>query len=317
MQYFPIFLDAEKLNVVIVGGGSVAARKIELISKTPARVTIVSPHVNATVAALIERHNIAWQAGSYHRAALEQANLVIAATNNATVNAAVYSDASASNILVNVVDSPQQCTYITPAIIDRAPMLVALSSSGSAPILLQMLKSQIEQTLPSHYGQLAEFCRSRRHRVHQCIEDFAARKAFWQEVLSGEIAKLIVSGKQQGAEQQFEQRLQHIAQDKHSQRQAPGSLTLVVASDNNPDLLTLSAYQAMQVADVVYRDPLLSERFYEFARRDSEKPPEFESSRILADVQAGRRVVVITTTLETLQVSDLTDIRIYYSGKSN
>ncbi|WP_394176978.1 siroheme synthase [Thalassotalea litorea] len=312
MQYFPIFLDSDKLSVVIIGGGSVAARKIELVCKTSANVRVVSPEINQTVEALIRRHNIDWQQTCYDNTQIKDANLVIAATNDSQVNAQISEDAKALNILVNVVDAPQLCSYITPAIIDREPMLIALSSSGSAPILLQMLKTQIEQVLPNHYGKLAQFCGSKRHQVQQYIDDFATRKVFWQETLTGDIAQLILADDLQLAQQRFEQRLQSY------QRQnvlKSGDLSIVVSQDNNPDLLTLAAYQVMQLADTIYLEPHLDRNFYEFARRDSEKAPRFDIDEIHKTVASGQRVVVITDNPDRLTQQGLKNARVYSSGR--
>lgn len=311
MQYFPVFLDAEKLSVIVVGGGSVAARKIELVSKTPAKITIISPEVNNTVATLIERHGINWQQSIYEATLLKDAHMVIAATNDESVNAKISEDAGALNMLVNVVDSPQLCTYITPAIIDRDPMLIALSSSGSAPILLQMLKTQIEQVLPTQYGKLAEFCGAHRKDVQASIDDFATRKAFWQEVLTGAIAQMVMDDEADKAEQAFAERLKTFRQSDNDDQ---GTLSLVIASDNNPDLLTLAAYQALQIADIVFLEPGLSQSFYEFARRDSEKAPVFALKDITEAVQARQRVVVIASSNDAFDEITPQCSNVYASG---
>ncbi|QDP00098.1 bifunctional precorrin-2 dehydrogenase/sirohydrochlorin ferrochelatase [Thalassotalea sp. PS06] len=311
MQYFPVFLDAEKLSVIVVGGGSVAARKIELVSKTPAKITIISPEINNTVATLIERHGINWQQSIYEAALLKDAHMVIAATSDEAVNAKISEDAGALNMLVNVVDSPELCTYITPAIIDRDPMLIALSSSGSAPILLQMLKTQIEQVLPAQYGKLADFCGLHRKEVQATIDDFATRKAFWQEVLTGTIAQMVMDDEADKAEQAFVERLTTFKQNPNDDK---GTLSLVIANDNNPDLLTLAAYQAMQIADIVFLESGLNQRFYEFARRDSEKAPVFALKEMTEAVQAGQRVVVIATRSDTIDELKRQCSNVYASG---
>ncbi|TLU59945.1 hypothetical protein FE810_16520 [Thalassotalea litorea] len=313
MQYFPIFLDADKLTAVIIGGGSVAARKLELVCKTAAKVIVVSPQINQTVKTLIDRHDIQWHQVQYDKTLIQHANLVIAATNDGKTNAQISADANALNILVNVVDSPELCTYITPAIIDRDPMLIALSSSGSAPILLQMLKSQIEQTLPSHYGKLAQFCGENRRQVQALINDFASRKSFWQETLTGKIAELIFDDETTAAQQLFKEQLSEYQQHKPHQ---VGQLSIVVTQDNNPDLLTLSAYQALQIADVVYLEPHLSQNFYEFARRDSEKAPAFDLAALHSDIESGQRVVVITDNQHMLSKLEYRNVKVFVSGKS-
>ena len=157
MKYFPVFLDAQHISALVVGGGDVAARKIELLLKTTQKITVMTEYANASVERLINVHNLRWLKHNYQPGLLTAINLVIAATDNSEVNRAIAAEAKPLNILTNVVDQPELCTYITPAIIDRSPIIIAMSSSGSAPILLRMLREQIEKMLPNRYGKLAEF----------------------------------------------------------------------------------------------------------------------------------------------------------------
>ena len=150
MKYFPIFLDAENISAMVIGGGDVAARKIELLLKTTANIVVMSESVSPSVHRLIQSHNLPWLAHNYTSGHLANINLVIAATDNRSVNKAVSEETKPLNILTNVVDQPELCTYITPAIIDRSPMIIAICSSGTAPILLRMLREQIEKVLPNN-----------------------------------------------------------------------------------------------------------------------------------------------------------------------
>ena len=157
MKYFPIYLDANYINAMIIGGGEVAARKIDLLLKSTTNITIMSETLNSSVERLVNLHQLTWLKHNYQLGHLNNYNIVIAATDSSEVNSAVAAESKQLKILTNVVDQPELCNYITPAIIDRNPMIIAMSSSGSAPILLRMLREQIEKTLPYGYGKLAEF----------------------------------------------------------------------------------------------------------------------------------------------------------------
>ncbi|WP_371376039.1 siroheme synthase [Thalassotalea aquiviva] len=287
MKYFPVFLDAKKLNTLVIGGGNIAARKIESLLKTPATITIIAPKANDTVSQLVSEHSLNHIKQEYHAIHLERINLVIAATDNEHVNQQAAKDAKQRGILLNVVDNPSLCDYITPAIIDRSPMIVALSSEGNAPMLLQLLKNQIDQTLPSHYGVLATFCGQHRHRVQQQIPKFAQRKLFWQQVIEGQVGELLIHNQQEAAESLFEQLL------KKSDKETLGKLCLIKLSSHDPDLLTLKAYRAMQTADCVFLLDNLPTTFYDYARKDADKYRHWDQQHVTTLVHKQQTVVVL------------------------
>ena len=193
MKYFPIFLDAKHINAMIIGGGEVAARKIELLLKSTKNISVMSATVNSSVERLINLHQLTWLKHDYQTGHLANSSIVIAATDCNTVNKAVAVESSALNILTNVVDQPELCTYITPAIIDRSPMIIAMSSSGKAPILLRMLREQIEKTLPNGYGKLADFSFKFRDHVKARVKSMRDRRTFWENTLRGSICLLYTS----------------------------------------------------------------------------------------------------------------------------
>ena len=279
MKYFPVFLDGAKISAMVIGGGEVAARKIELLLKTTTKITIMASEVNDAVARLINDNELTWLKHNYQAGMLTGITLVIAATDDKAVNESIYNEAVEFNILANVVDQPELCTYITPAIIDRSPMLIALSSSGSAPILIRMLREQIEKILPQGYGRLADFSLKFRDHVKARVKGLRNRRTFWENTLRGSIGQAILDGNQHDAEQQL------IASLKEEIAPPQGEITFIHTKDGNPDHLTLNAHRAMQFADAVFFDEQVNEELIEYIRRDAEKFPQSISSDILINYQ--------------------------------
>lgn len=279
MKYFPVFLDAKKISAMIIGGGEVATRKIELLLKSTTNITVMSKTVCASVERLISLHQLTWLQHNYQAGHFDSINLVIAATDDMSVNKAIYQEATPLNILTNVVDQPDLCTYITPAIIDRSPMIIALSSSGSSPILIRMLREQIEKTLPQAYGKLADFSHKFRDHVKARVKGLRNRRSFWENTLRGPIGQAILDGKQQQAEQQL------IASIKQEIAPPSGEIIFIHTKDGNPDNLTLNAHRAMQFADAVFYDESVNVELIEYIRRDAEKFPQAITSDILINYQ--------------------------------
>jgi uroporphyrin-III C-methyltransferase/precorrin-2 dehydrogenase/sirohydrochlorin ferrochelatase len=301
MKYFPVFLDAKNISAMVVGGGEVATRKIELLLKSTTRITVMSKTVCDSVARLISLHGLTWLPHNYEAGHLTTINLVIAATDNLTINKAIYEEATPLNILTNVVDQPELCTYITPAIIDRSPMIIALSSSGSSPILIRMLREQIEKTLPQAYGKLADFSYKFRDHVKARVKGIRNRRSFWESTLRGPIGQAVLDGNQQQAEQQL------IASIKQEIAPPSGEIIFIHTKDGNPDNLTLNAHRAMQFADAVFYDENVNVELIEYIRRDAEKFPQGISSDILINYQhaielahQGQKVIYLLAFNETL-----------------
>jgi len=301
MKYFPIFLDANYIAAMIIGGGEVASRKIELLLKTTVNITIMSKDVCASVERLINLHQLTWLKHHYQSGHFSDINLVIAATDEASVNKAIAEEARSLNILTNVVDQPELCTYITPAIIDRSPMIIALSSSGSAPILIRMLREQIEKTLPQGYGKLADFSYKFREHVKARVKGLRNRRSFWENTLRGPIGQAVLDGRQQQAEQQL------IASIKQKIAPPSGEIIFIHTKEGNPDNLTLNAHRAMQFADAVFYDDKVNTQLIEYVRRDAEKFHQPIFSQILLNYQhaielakQGKRVLYLLAGNETL-----------------
>ena len=294
MKYFPVFLDATYISAMVIGGGEVASRKIELLLKSTVNITIMSNDVCASVERLINLHQLTWLKHNYQVGHFSHINLVIAATDDNEINKTIAEEARSLNLLTNVVDQPALCTYITPAIIDRSPMIIALSSSGSAPILLRMLREQIEKTLPQGYGKLADFSFKFREHVKARVKGLRNRRSFWENTLRGPIGQAVLDGKQQQAEQQL------IASIKQEIAPPSGEIIFIHTLDGNPDNLTLSAHRAMQFAESVFYDDQVNTQLIEYVRRDAEKFPQAISSEILVNYQhaielakQGQRVIYL------------------------
>ncbi len=279
MKYFPIYLDANYINAMIIGGGEVAARKIDLLLKSTTNITIMSETLNSSVERLVNLHQLTWLKHNYQPGHFNHYNIVIAATDSSEVNSAVAAESKQLKILTNVVDQPELCNYITPAIIDRAPMIIAMSSSGSAPILLRMLREQIEKTLPNGYGKLADFSFKFRDHVKARVKSIRDRRTFWERTLRGSIGQAILAGNTTQAEQQL------IASLQQQTPPPEGEIVFIHTGDGNPDNLTLSAHREMQFADAVFYDQEVNTDIIEYIRRDASKFPQDISSSILINVQ--------------------------------
>jgi len=301
MNYFPIFLNAKNIDAMVVGGGDVAARKIELLLKSTKQISIMSAELSPSVKALIDKHQLTWLAHQYQPGFLTDKNLVIAATDKSEVNEAVYQEACQLKLLINVVDQPELCSYITPAIIDRSPMIIALSSSGSAPILIRMLREQIEKVLPNNYGLLADFSLKFRDHVKARIKGIRNRRTFWENTLRGAIGQQILSGDTVSAEQQLITSLK-------TQVAAPvGEIVFIHSQNGDPDNLTLKAHRELQFADAVFYDEEVNFDLIEYVRRDADKYPQSIASSILINYQhaielaeSGQKVIYFLAGCEPL-----------------
>ncbi|MGJ0491362.1 siroheme synthase CysG [Methylobacter sp.] len=298
MDYFPIFVQLKNQNCLVVGAGEVAARKIELLAQADAKITVIASEISTAVSNLKALHSLNILKKTFSSTDLHGFRLVVSATDDADTNKLVAKTATEQNIPVNVVDNPELCTFIFPAIIDRSPVVAAVSSGGASPVLARLLRAKIESLIPPAYGRLAHIAEKFRSRVKEVIKEPAQRRIFWENVLQGSIAELIFSGKEQEAEQKLEQML--INQKGNIN---VGEVYLVGAGPGAADLLTFRALRLMQQADVVVYDRLVSPEILDLARRDSEKIyvgkqrynhalPQESINILLADLaKAGKRVV--------------------------
>jgi uroporphyrin-III C-methyltransferase/precorrin-2 dehydrogenase/sirohydrochlorin ferrochelatase len=299
VEFLPVFLQLHDRDCLVVGGGEVAARKTALIRRAGGLVTVIAPALCASLAEQQARGEIVHRATEFQSADTDGFTIVVAATDDETVNAAVAAAARARNIPVNVVDRPQLCSFVFPSIVDRSPVLVAVSTGGASPVLARLLRARIETLIPASYGRLAAVMRGYRDRVRQRFTDSVQRRRFWERILQSPASEMILAGREAAAVELIEQEL--AAAD--GARLAQGEIYLVGAGPGDPDLLTFRALRLMQQADVVLYDRLVSPRILDLVRREAEriyvgKKRDFhtirqeEINRILVELaRQGKKVV--------------------------
>lgn len=267
MNYFPVFLESHRLKCLVVGAGEVAARKIELLIKTHATITVVAPYICPTVQALAAEHSISLFQREYKPADLDDKNIIFVATDNKALNQDISEQAQTKNLLVNVVDNTPYCTFITPSIVDRSPITIAMSSGGVAPVLLRYLRQKLESVIPTNISRLGAFAQAFRDKVKSALTTVDQRRLFWEDVFEGDIAEHIAQGNNNKAEASLHALLTQAQHDT----QINGEVYLIGAGPGDPDLLTFRALRLMQKADVVIYDRLVSPEIVEMVRRDAEK----------------------------------------------
>jgi uroporphyrin-III C-methyltransferase/precorrin-2 dehydrogenase/sirohydrochlorin ferrochelatase len=300
VDYLPIFADLKQRPVLVVGGGEVAARKVDLLLRAGAEVRIVAQALSAELEHQHLQGCVEWLGQNFVPQQLDDVFLVIAATDDSALNAEVYAEADKRRVLANVVDDQPRCSFIFPSIIDRSPLVVAVSSSGQAPVLARMLREKLEALLPASLGKMAELAGGLRGKVKQRLVSIGARRRFWEKTFNGRFATLVANGQTDQAQQQLEQDLTAFAQGNEG---AQGEIALVGAGPGDVGLLTLRGLQVMQQADVVLYDHLVSEETLDLVRRDAERicvgkragahsVIQEETNRLLVELaQQGKRVV--------------------------
>tara|TARA_R110002110_G_scaffold166675_1_gene367469 strand:+ start:28676 stop:30067 length:1392 start_codon:yes stop_codon:yes gene_type:complete len=297
LQYLPVFLRLQQQPAVLVGGGTVATRKARLLLRAGAQLTVVAPRITTELEQLLEAHQGVWLQQAYAADCLQRQRLVIAATPHEEINRQVHDDAQALSLPVNVVDSPALCTFIFPSIVDRDPLLVAISSSGQSPVLARILRRRIEAMLPAAYGRLAAFGGSLRSLVKSRIPAETTRRLFWEQIMEGSVAEQVLAGRESRARQMVEERLKDTSALQH------GEVYLLGAGPGDPDLMTFKAARLLQSADVVLYDRLVAPQIVDMARRDAQRiyvgkqradhaVPQDQINQLLLDLaQEGKRVV--------------------------
>ena len=262
MDFLPIFANVKDKLCLVVGGGSVAARKAGVLLEAGAKVRVVAPEIDDE---LKNEQGVEAVVARFAPQHLDGAMLVIAATNDREVNQQISELAQARNVPVNVVDDPELCSFIMPAILDRSPLMVAFSSGGASPVLTRMMRGKLETAIPQNYSRLAAFAERFREQVKQRVTNPAKRRIFWENVFEGVIAEKALTGDEASAEAMLQQML---ASEDNIRR---GEVYLVGAGPGDPDLLTFRALRLMQKADVVVYDNLVSKPVVEMTRRDAER----------------------------------------------
>lgn len=296
MDYLPLFADLRQRPVLVVGGGDVAARKILLLQRAGAKVRVVARRLCPELQQRVDCASIQWLGETFSVGMLDGVFLVIAATNDAELNAEVSAAADRRQILANVVDDQPQCSFIFPSIVDRSPIVVAISSGGNAPVLARMLREKLESLLPTSIGAMAEIAGAWRERVKQRITSINGRRRFWERAFNGRFAALVAQGQIDAAQTALQDELTAPAEQA-------GDVALVGAGPGDAGLLTLRALQLMQQADVVLYDYLVSDDVLELVRRDAQRicvgkragghcmPQDDINQLLITHARLGKRVV--------------------------
>lgn len=266
MRYLPIFYDLRRGQSLVVGGGDIAVRKIDSLRQAGAAVVVVAKTASAALRELATNGDIDLQLRAFSPDDLDDKLLVIAATADDAVNETIAGLATARRIPVNVVDNPRLCSFIMPSIVDRSPVVVAVSTGGAAPVLARLLRARLETLIPSSYGRLAGLMEDFRERVKSALPNATARRRFWENAVTGAVAERIFEGKYSVALRTLERLL-----DRQPPEPPHGEVYLVGGGPGDPDLLTFRALRLMQQADVVVYDRLVADEIVALCRKDAER----------------------------------------------
>jgi len=298
VDYLPLFFKLTEQPVLLVGGGAVALRKARLLCRSGALVHVVSHQVCADLETLLDESAGQIIIGEYHAGLLDDKVLVIAATDDDQLNERVHFDAVAKGIPVNVVDNPRLCTFVFPAIVDRSPIVIGISSGGAAPVLARLLRARLETWIPRSYSRLAEIAQQFRNQVKARFGSVNHRRMFWESVLQGQVAEKVFAGRDKEAISLIEEKLQ---QDNPEHQ--IGEVYLIGGGPGDPELLTFKALRLMQQADIVLYDALVSPAVLDLCRRDADLvfvgkqrdnhavPQEGINALLVQHALAGKRVV--------------------------
>lgn len=265
MDFLPLFHNLEGRHVLIVGGGAVALRKASLLVTVGAKLHVIAEHIKPELIELLANHKGSYAEQAYQSIALNKYVLVIVATNNPQLNKQIADQARQSNVAVNVVDNLQLSSVIFPAIIDRSPIMIAVSTGGGSPVLARLLRTKLESLLPNNYAKLAMLAKKFRDKVKSHFSYPEQRRIFWEKILQGPVAEQALAGQLQQAEQQ----LQNLLDNCHD-TSPQGEVYLIGAGPGDPDLLTFKALRLMQQADVILYDRLITPAILKLCRRDAE-----------------------------------------------
>ena len=312
MNTFPLFFKLEGRKVLIVGGGDVALRKADLLSRAGASITVVAPDICTELQALLSndenaaiKHHLIFE--NYNKSYMAGARIIIAGTDDEALNHQVHADATALNIPVNVVDTPPLCDFIFPAIVDRNPIVIGISSNGKAPVLARLLRARLETLIPQGYGKLAKLAGEFRGEVKAKIPTLTGRRQFWEHAFEGQVSELMFAGNETQAAEQLQRDLDNtvaqiankdaptsqysdtqetntastmapvVADESNTDHTANklvtpvGEVYIVGAGPGDPELLTFKALRLMQQADIVFYDALVSPQVLDLCRRDADK----------------------------------------------
>jgi uroporphyrin-III C-methyltransferase/precorrin-2 dehydrogenase/sirohydrochlorin ferrochelatase len=265
MNYFPAFFDLRDRRALIVGGGEPAARRLRLLRKAGARVTVVAPRVNEEIGAAIADGSISAVRRGFVAGDISGHTVIFAATGLEEVDERVAEAGRSAGVPVNVADRAELSSFIVPAIVERDPVVIGISTGGAAPVLASRVRESVERLLPSRLGRLADFAASFRRAVRATVPNATNRFRFWDHFFDGPIAAQLLAGDEQGARE----RMLTLVNGRAANEEPRGSVAIVGAGPGDPDLLTLKALRLIQRAEVVIYDKLVGSAVLDLVRRDA------------------------------------------------
>ncbi len=266
MKHFPVFLNLKDRQCLVIGGGSVASRKVTNLLKAGARVVVISPDISDSLSQLGTDKKITVIQRTFQQADIVMAFLVVAATNDKALNAKIAEQANNANTMVNVADDATLCSFIFPSVLDRSPVTIAVSTGGASPVLARQLRMKLETMIPSACGRLAGITEEYREKVKAHFPQQEQRKMFWENALKGTFAELVYAGQEASARKLLDDTL-----EQDQEENPMGEVYLVGAGPGDPDLLTFKAVRLMQQADVMVYDRLVSKPILDMANRNAER----------------------------------------------
>lgn len=286
MDFFPVFLKLTHKKILVVGGGEVACRKVDLLLKANANVTIVSPELHPYLQSLLDAERFHYINASYAAVQLDGFDQVWATTDNRALNHQVYHDANAKKIWTNVVDDPDYCDFITPSMIDRTPIQVAISSGGASPVLVRYLREKLETQLPQNLSLLAHYAGQQRTRIKQFYHTVDDRRKFWEAYFRLPQVETATT------EAELEMAFTALLERHHD----TGANLYLIETGHDPELLSLKALRLMQQSEFVLYPEGQNGIFVDLCRRDAERE-SYQHQELVLKVEKliaeGLRVCVL------------------------
>lgn len=296
LTVFPAFVRVEGRKVAIFGNGAEAVAKTRLVSNCAAKITVYADSPSSELFDVLSDPAISHIAQSFSPEQVEGSVLVFGATGDETLDRAIVTAARARGIAANAVDQPEYCDFLTPALVNRAPVAIAIGTEGSGPVLAQMIRSKIDAMFAPSLGPLAQMAASLRDRVDAALPRGAVRRSFWQSFFNGAVAQNLASGDKSGALAEADRLIEGNIDTR-------GHVALVGAGPGAEDLLTLRAQRVLMEADVILYDALVPQAVVDMGRRDAERvsvgkrkgchsKKQSEINSLMVDLaQQGKRVV--------------------------
>ena len=279
MRYFPMFLDVENKSILVVGGGEVACRKVDSLLRAGADVTLVSPKVAPYLQQLVDENKLHWVQNFYSSRIISKEYLQVwATTDNPSLNHQVYSDAKKLGILVNVVDDLPYCDFITPSMINRGRIQIAISSGGASPVLVRNIREKLETVLPQKIGLLADFGASKRNSIKESFPTVDERRKFWERFLSSSFIEQVTDREQLEAYYQ-----QALTEGVDSEEQVTW-----IEFEQDVELLSMKALRLMQEAELVLAPKECPFEYVDLCRRDAERESYANSGELSTKLEQAR-----------------------------